>query len=92
MFSRLSWGAVQVTAICLWIPAGQLYITLDFSFRTRLWAVFKKKYILSRATNHRVPRYDGVRTWVEGLLARGDGTLAEACNLIIISKEHTSSC
>ncbi len=29
----------------------------------------QNKYILSRATYHRAPRYGGVRTWVEGLLA-----------------------
>ncbi len=28
-------------------------------------------WILSRATYHSAPRYGGVRTWVEGLLARG---------------------
>ncbi len=39
-------------------------------------------FILSRATYHRAPRYGGVRTWVEGLLARGNRALAEASNLM----------
>ena len=38
--------------------------------------------VLSRATYHRAPRYGGVRTRVEGLLARGNHALAEASNLV----------
>ncbi len=38
--------------------------------------------ILSRATYHRAPRYGGMRTRMEGLLARGNHTLAEASNLM----------
>ncbi len=38
--------------------------------------------ILSHATYHRAPSYDGVRTWVEDLLACGERTLAEASKLM----------
>ena len=38
--------------------------------------------LLLSATYHRAPRYGGVRTWVEGLLACGTRALAEASNLV----------
>ena len=37
---------------------------------------------LSCAIYYRAPRYGGVRTWVQGLLARRERTLAEASNLM----------
>ena len=44
--------------------------------------MFVVHYILLRATYHRAPRYGGVRTWVEDLLARGERALPEASNLM----------
>ena len=44
--------------------------------------------ILLRATYHRAPKYGGVRTWVEGLLACGHHALAGASNLLGY-KEYT---
>ena len=38
--------------------------------------------ILLRDTYHRAPRYGDMRTWMEGLLAGGTRSLAEASNLV----------